>query len=82
MISKTGPKAPTHNLAACKKIEKLPTIPKIDARDLGSDGDSTNLRSITALDSWTKFLHHPSNMFFMTLIGHENHHTNFFVEQL
>ena len=31
-VSKTGPKAPAHNLFASKKIEKLPKIPKIGGR--------------------------------------------------
>ena len=42
-VSKTGPKAPAHNLVASKKTEKLPKIPKIGARDLGSNRSSTNL---------------------------------------
>ena len=42
-VSKTGPKAPAHNLVASKKIEKLPKIPKIGSRDLGSNRSSTNL---------------------------------------
>ena len=33
-VSKTGPKAPAHNLVAGKKIEKLPKIPKTGAKDL------------------------------------------------
>ena len=36
-VSKTGPKAPDHKLVASKKIEKLPKITKIGARE------STNL---------------------------------------
>ena len=36
-VSKTGLKAPGHKLVASKKIEELPKIPKIGARD------STNL---------------------------------------
>ena len=42
-VSKTGPKAPGHKLVASKKIEKLPKIPKIGARDLGLNRGSTNL---------------------------------------
>ena len=34
---------PAHNLVASKKIEILPKIPKISARDLGLNRASTNL---------------------------------------
>ena len=69
-VSKTGPKAPDHNLAASKKIEKLPKILKIGARNFRLNRDSTNLwrfKSITALDFWTKFFNHPSMMFFINI---------------
>ena len=62
MFSKTGLKAPAHNLVVGKKIEKLPKNPKVCTRDLGSNRGSTNLgkcKSITALDSWAKFFNHP-----------------------
>ena len=83
-VSKTDQKAPAHNLVASKKIEKLPKISKIGTRDSVSNKGSTNLwrcKSITVLDSWTKFFNNPSKMFFITLKGHENLHTKCFVQQ-
>ena len=42
-FSKTGSKTLACNLAAIKKNEKLPKIPKIDGSDLVSNKASTNL---------------------------------------
>ena len=77
-VSKTGPKAPWHNLVASKRIEKLPKIPKICPRDLGLNWGSPNLRrckSITALVPEQSFSTIHQRCFSSSLKGHENLYT-------
>ena len=49
--STTGLEAPEHELGGSKKIEKLPRIPKIGARDPGLNRAQRRCKSMTVLDS-------------------------------
>ena len=49
--STTGLEAPEHELGGSKKIEKLPRIPKIGARDPGLSRAQRRCKSMTVLDS-------------------------------
>ena len=49
--STTDLEAPEHELGGSKKIEKLPRIPKIGARDPGLSRAQRRCKSMTVLDS-------------------------------
>ena len=49
--STTGLRTPEHELVGNKKTEKLPRIPKIDARDPGLNRAQRRCRSMTMLVS-------------------------------